>query len=180
METMQQEERRGLICHLVEEMRNAGSWVGETHIQKCVYFLQNMMDIPAGYRFVLYKHGPYSFDLQGELAVMTARLRLDWELRNNYGPSFILGPWGEKQASKRATKYDDGVKFVAQEISVKDVRSLERISTAFLIRTRKPGVETMLIAEQLHEIKPHISIEDAHQAVDDVVEIQKKAEMVLA
>ena len=179
-EAMQQEERRGLICYLVDEMRESGSWVGETHIQKCVYFLQNMMGIPTDYGFVLYKHGPYSFDLQGELAVLTSSHRLEWELHvKKYRPSCKWGMLGENQASFRLRRYDDAVKFVAQEISTKDVRALERLSTAFLIQFENPDLEEEQIVQNLRDIKPHISSDSAEGAVGEVREIERKAKRIV-
>ena len=52
MERMNLPERRALICHLVDEMRENDSWAGHTHIQKCVLFLQDLFDVPTGYDFV--------------------------------------------------------------------------------------------------------------------------------
>ena len=48
MEPMTQKERRALVCRLVKAMRDAGSWTGETHIQKCLYFLQKSDEGPGG------------------------------------------------------------------------------------------------------------------------------------
>ena len=45
MERMNQPDRRTLICHLVDGMREHDSWAGETHIQKCVLFLQNLLGV---------------------------------------------------------------------------------------------------------------------------------------
>ena len=68
MESMKQNIRRAAISRLVEVMRAIGSWAGETHVQKCVYFMQGLLEVKMEYDFVLYKHGPYSFDLHNELA----------------------------------------------------------------------------------------------------------------
>ena len=150
MEPMTQKERRALVCRLVKAMRDAGSWTGETHIQKCLYFLQNLMKVPAGYDFILYKHGPYSFDLQREMAVMGARFQLDVEPRYPYGPSVILGPRGELDLGL-VSQYAAAVEFVARELSTEVVRSLERLylqrssyrlSTQAWKTARSPGEST--------------------------------------
>ena len=178
MATMGQTERRALVCRLIKAMREAGSWTGETHIQKCLYFLQNLMNVPAGYDFILYKHGPYSFDLQREMAVMGARFQLDLEPRYPYGPSVILGPRGEKDLGL-VSRYDDAVEFVARELSTEVVLSLERLSTAFLVQLRFPGLGAQNVALKINEIKPHISIPQAREAVEEVDELRKKAAAVL-
>lgn len=178
MAIMGQTERRALVCRLIKAMREAGSWTGETHIQKCLYFLQNLMNVPAGYDFILYKHGPYSFDLQREMAVMGARFQLDLEPRYPYGPSVILGPRGEFDLGL-VSQYDAAVEFVARELSTEVVLSLERLSTAFLVQLRFPGLEAQNVALKINEIKPHISIPQAREAVEEVDELRKKAAAVL-
>jgi hypothetical protein len=55
---------------LTRRLDEQGSWSGETHIQKAAYLLRELMDIPFGFDFILYKHGPFSFELRDELSSM--------------------------------------------------------------------------------------------------------------
>ena len=41
--------------------------VRETHVQKAMYLMQELLEVPTEYSFILYKHGPFSFDLSDEL-----------------------------------------------------------------------------------------------------------------
>ena len=116
MDKINELERRELICNLVRTMRDEGSWSGETQIQKSVMFLQELFDVPIGYDFVLYLHGPFSFELRGHLAQMRILLYLDVEPRANYGPSFTLGQRGE-QVKSILPKYQSAIDFVAQQVS---------------------------------------------------------------
>ena len=168
-------ERRTLVTALVKSMRDKNSWAGETHIQKCIFFLQKMLKVPLGYEFVLYKHGPYSFDLRSELAEMRARLYLEVEPRSGYGPSFTLGHWG-KRAAETPSSYSDAVEFVCDEISTKDVRRLERISTAFFIQSEPDNSElnSVEVAKRVIELKPHISFGEARVAVSEVAGLRDK------
>ena len=72
-----------------------------------------------GLDYILYKHGPYSFDLRSELAVMRARYQLDLKPRYPYGPSFILGSRGELNLDLVA-EFEEAVKFVATEAISQD------------------------------------------------------------
>ena len=175
MERMTTGERRTLVTALVKSMRDKDSWAGETHIQKCIFFLQKMLKVPLGYQFVLYKHGPYSFDLRNELAAMRARLYLEVEPRSGYGPSFTLGHWG-RRAAETPSSYSDEVEFVCDEISTEDVRGLERISTAFFIQSEPDNSElnSVEVAKRVNELKPHISFEEARDAVHEVAGLRKK------
>ncbi len=178
MTTMGQSERRALVCRLVKAMREAGSWTGETHIQKCLYFLQNLMNVPSGYDFILYKHGPYSFELQREMAVMGARFQLDLEPRYPYGPSVILGPRGENDLGL-VSQYDTSVEFIAKELSTEVVTSLERLSTAFLVQLRYPDLKAQDVALEINKIKPHIPIPQARESVEEIDELRKRAAVKL-
>lgn len=53
---MQRLERASVLLTLNEEMRKAGSWTGETHMQKAVFFLQELMHVSLELDFILYKH----------------------------------------------------------------------------------------------------------------------------
>jgi hypothetical protein len=69
---MERLQRASILLTLNEELRRAGSWAGETHMQKATYFLQELTRIPLEFDFVLYKHGPFSFDLRDEGLERTA------------------------------------------------------------------------------------------------------------
>lgn len=87
---MERLAREAVLLSLVEKLRQAGSWCGETHVQKATYFLQEVAGVPLGFPFILYKHGPFSFDLRDELTAMRADGFLTLEPRDPYGAS--LGP----------------------------------------------------------------------------------------
>jgi uncharacterized protein YwgA len=60
-------QRAAVLIDLVERLRAHDSWCGETHLQKAAYLLQQLADVDLDYDFVLYKHGPFSFDFRDEL-----------------------------------------------------------------------------------------------------------------
>ena len=173
MKRLNQVERRELVCHLVDSMRKHDSWAGETHIQKCVMFLQKLMDVPTGYQFVLYLHGPFSFDLRSELALMRARLQLDIEPNPSYGPSFTLGQRGQL-AIESPTGYENAIDAIAREVSVKDTRALERLSTAFFLMDEHPAQSTRETAEEINRLKPHVSIEQALRAIEEAEDLRQR------
>lgn len=175
MERIKEPDRRELLCRLVKAMEDAESWVGETQIQKSVMFLQELLDVPLGYQFVLYKHGPFSFDLRSDLAVMRARLQLDVEYRTmNYGPSFTLGKWGIA-ALEKPPAYKDEIEFVAERISTEASRPVERISTAFFLTNKYPQKDVAEIAADINRLKPHISVKQALIAIEDAERLRTEA-----
>ena len=167
-------DQRKLICHLVKAMHKHGSWVGETHIQKCSMFLQKLLNVPIEHQFVLYKHGPYSFDLRGELAEMRVRYLLDVKPHPQYAPSYVLGYHGERFVGL-PTDFAKEVEFVSSEVSRKTVVELERVSTVFFIKEANPGMEKTDVASLVCRLKPHINPSQALSAVDEVERIVNAA-----
>ena len=161
-------EQRVVLCHLVDAMHQHGSWVGETHIQKCSMFLQKMLGVPIDYHFILYKHGPYSFDLRSELAEMRVRFLIDVEPHPRYAPSYVLGTRGEGSVNL-PNKYSKEINFVSEEVSPKDIRELERVSTVYFIQQENRGLTPSQVARRVCELKPHIQ---PHQAASAVQEVQ--------
>ncbi len=179
MEPMNEKERRALVCLLVHEMGQTDSWAAESHIQKCVYFLQEMWNVPVGYKYILYKHAPYSFDLQRELAMMRARLQLDLKPRYPYGPSFILGFWGESNLGLVA-EYRDAVQFVATKLSVERMDVLERLSTALYVTRKDADLTDEEAARRINELKPHVKIPQAADAIEELHRLEEAASEALA
>jgi hypothetical protein len=169
---MERLQRASILLTLNEELRRAGSWAGETHIQKATFFLQELMNVRLRFDFVLYKHGPFSFDLRDELTFMRAQGFLRLEPQRPYGPMLV---WGEKsgllkQAFRQSIEeYLSSIRFVAQRFGTKTVAELERTATALYIVLRESaGIDR---AQRLISLKPHISLLEAQSAVSEVEQI---------
>jgi hypothetical protein len=169
---MERLQRASILLTLNEELRKAGSWAGETHIQKATFFLQELLNVRLDFDFVLYKHGPFSFDLRDELTFMRAQGFLRLEPQNPYGPTLVAGEKSEllKQAFRQAIEdYLPSIRFVSQKLGTKTVAGLERTATALYIMLRESaGVDR---AQLLIRLKPHISLPEAQAAVSEVEQI---------
>lgn len=177
---MKRLQRSAIILSLIESLHHKGSWCGETHIQKSTYFLQDMLDVPLGFDFILYKHGPFSFDLNDELAAMRANDILTLRPRPPYGPSILPGPRSEqlkKLSPRTLSKYHKNVEFVARELSAYGVADLERLATAVYVTAGQSLSNTPRDkqAEHIHSLKPHISVQAAMDSLDTGKRIRSKA-----
>jgi hypothetical protein len=166
-------EREAVVTTLIDELDKRGSWCGETHVQKAMFFVQEMAEVDLGFDFILYKHGPFSFDLRDELTAMRADLLLDLEVRAlGYGPR--LRPM--KNAWAMVKRYRDTVErvrpriqFVAERFGDRPVTELERLGTAlYVARRKKPGETPETQAQEIHRLKPHVSVEQAREALQTV------------
>ena len=76
-EPLAQRARQAILLGLADALLRQGSRNGETHLQKATYVLQTLAGVPLGFAFIPYKHGPFSFALRDELAVMRADALLE-------------------------------------------------------------------------------------------------------
>src|ERR1700730_6421073 len=131
--------RAALLTRLVQDLRQRGSWCGETHIQKSTYLLQDLMKVPLGLEFILYKHGPFSFDLRDDLTGLRADELIKLEPHWPYGPRVEPTDrceYIQKIFSKTVDRYADSISFVADKLSHRGVADLERLATAFFVTDR--------------------------------------------
>jgi uncharacterized protein YwgA len=161
-------ERTSMLVSLTERLRENGSWAGETHLQKATYILARVLRVPVDFEFILYKHGPFSFDLRNEMGALRADGFLEWELKSNkYGPSLKPGPMSEvlkRQFPDAPMQYKAEIEFVASRLGNKNVAALERLATAIYVTLdeRWPADQRAL---RINELKRHVNVSEAEAAV---------------
>ena len=171
-------QKWAVIAQQIKCLRENDGWAGETHIQKALFFLQELLHVPMGYDFVLYKHGPYDFDLHDDLGSMLNNLIVALDHHPPYGPRFRLGSYGDRViqlGNDAVEKYKDEIEFIADNLSNKDIRELERLGTALLLREEFPDYDHTTLATSLVELKPHVPESLAYSAVQEFLAIEKQA-----
>jgi uncharacterized protein YwgA len=172
-------ETASILLSLVERLKEQGNWAGETHVQKATYLLSKVLRVPLNFEFILYKHGPFSFDLRNELNALRAEGFMAWEIRRFlYGPSLKAGELGEAlktQFSSAPQTYRDQIDFVARKIGGKDVQALERFATAVLVTLEEEHTNTER-ANRIHQLKPHVTLPEAESAVREADEFLAEAQ----
>lgn len=159
------------VLAMVQELRKHGSWSGETHLQKATYFLDKGCNVPTGFDFVLYKHGPYSFDLHDTLSTLFAHCLLEHQISPPYGPRIRLTETGERFLSQHSDIASDVKPFISQVAAwfgATGVGDLEKLATALWVRKESPTADEADLAERIHEIKPHITTEEARSALSSL------------
>lgn len=167
---MKRMARVAILLSLVEELKNNGSWCGETHIQKATYFLQQMLEGDLGHDFILYKHGPYSFDLSEELGRLRADDLIKVVPQNPYGPRMLPSrAWADLKEAfpKTITRYAKKITFLGHWLGNKGVAELEKLATALYVTTEL-NIEEEHRAEKIHALKPHVSLEEARIALHEL------------
>ena len=156
-----------IILTVSEKLRQRGSWTGETHIQKVGYFLQDLLGVPLNAEYILYKHGPYSFDLRRTLAAMRAYQYVEWQPNPYpYGPTLVEGSLAGtlKRFTKKPAENQDRIAFAAESLGPKRVSELERLGTALYV-TLTEDVASAERAARICQLKPHVTPVEAQIAV---------------
>jgi len=174
---MTAKDKFAVLLDLAAGLRNYGSWAGETHVQKATYILQTLLGVPTGFQFVLYKHGPFSFDLRESLSQMEADRLIELEEQPYpYGPKLAEGKAAPhlRASTQSAQDFRKQIAFVSQMLGNAGVADLERIATALFV-TLDSAVAPEDRIQELVELKPHVQPAEAKVAFARLEEIRTSA-----
>ena len=179
MITLDTHRKAAIITKMARLLRAAGSCCGETHLQKAIYVLQTLTDVPLGYEFILYQYGPFSFDLRTEINACEADGFLALEPQPvPYGPKLAATARAEAlhaRLPKTLGLYEPRMRFVAQSLGALGVTGLERLATALYVTEELgPAARLDRRARLLRQYKPHISLASAFDALREIDGLAKK------
>lgn len=181
---MKRLQRAALLTELVEQMRAHESWCGETHLQKATFFLQELLGVDLGYDFVVYKHGPFSFDLRDDLGEFVSDQLIRYQPQvPPYGPRMKVTDEGQSVQEiypKTVARHAERIAFVAEKLDARGVIDLERLATALYVTLDAPQTSAEIRAQMLRQLKPHIPERAALSAVHEVDEIRAEADAITA
>ncbi len=168
--TMNDLERSGIVATLVKDCRVREAFCGETMVQKSIFFLQELLKVPLGFDFQLYLHGPFSFELQRHLASMMADDMVavrPTEDGATFEPGEQLG-YLERHAAKTIAEHRNAVDFVVKNLAGRGVKQLRSLATALYFTVTQGDASIEGRATKIREVKPHLSADDARDAVEEV------------
>jgi hypothetical protein len=173
--------QEAVLAGLARRLDEQGSWSGETHIQKSAYLMSELLGVPFDFDFILYKHGPFSFELRDELGSMEADRLIERQPQPPpYGPRLIVTGRGrelEERLAQTMSRYAPALDWTAQHVGDRGVYELERLATALWV-TREGDGDVAERAQRLREIKPHIPPEDAREAIEEIDRLLVEAQGV--
>jgi hypothetical protein len=177
--------QEAVIVGLTRRLKEQGSWSGETHIQKAAYLLHALTGVRFDFDFIFYKHGPFSFELRDELSAMRADRLIDRETQSpRYGPRIFVTDRGieiEQRFQRTMARYGEQLDWITSRLGDRGVMDLERLATALWV-TRQMGEDTSIHerAEAVQELKPHVSVHTATEAVVEIDQLINEASSVAA
>ena len=70
-------DKYGIIIELVRRLQDKSPQIGKTVMQKMVYLLKEIYNVPCGYEYSLYTYGTYSAELTSDVEAVAAMKGLD-------------------------------------------------------------------------------------------------------
>ena len=173
---MKEGQKLRLLALVVQMLDEAGSWTGRMHIQKFLYFAQELLGLKSGYEFVLYQRGPYSFDLDADIRSLRSIGAVDITPKPPYGPSYgvtdlgkLLGkpsPVGKQMVGK--------LQALASELGPKRASDLELLATTlYVLNNERPESDKAIVARVL-SLKPQFPEDQAENAIQQVRQMKAR------
>jgi hypothetical protein len=110
---------------------------------------------------------------------MRANLVLDVELRSPYGPSFCLGPGAPsfiRKYGEPVKKHQALINYIVGSLAKSNVNYLEKLATSLYVSLEHPSWETGELAREITELKPHIPIGAAIDALEEMEKLKGNAQ----
>jgi uncharacterized protein YwgA len=164
-------QKHGLILAMIDALQVQGSRTGKTHIIKGFFLGDAAELLPVPFEYFLYKHGPYSADIEECIEQMKSYGAVEVEPAfDGYGVTLSPGRMASfvKERVSLPDEALNGIKRVCHFLRHKNVNRLERLATAAWIRKRLGIEDSEAVARKLSELKPHISLQEAREADDEV------------
>lgn len=169
---MKLRQRQAVLLKLANALKKRGSWCGETHLQKASYFLEELAEIPLELDFILYKHGPFSFELRDELTAMRADGLMEIHIQPPpYGPSLVTTAGAEKLMAhwpQTLEYHKERIEFITSHLGPLGVTELERLATALYVTKEGNSIDADARSVRIHQLKAHVSLAEAKNAVERV------------
>lgn len=163
--------RHAIIMAVIDALQERGSWTGKTHVQKALTLLRDSGKVQVPFTFVLYKHGPYSFEIEEELEQLQSYGAIEIEPNiEGYGVTLFAGDMADFPAEQSPLSEPEqkAIQDVCSFVGSRNVTELERLATASWITTRERLSTPHEVARRLNRLKPHVSIADAERAYLEV------------
>lgn len=161
-----------LALEMLQALRSHKSWSGETHLQKAMFIFTSQKPNALGSNFVLYKHGPYSFELHEQISTLCMLQLVERQPHPPYGPRLCLTERGEKFLCKHKDSLESDhiglVNRIAQNIGDKGVNQLEKLATALWFSKQYPNKNRDDLAKDINTVKPHIQLEEALESFSNL------------
>jgi len=151
------------------------SWTGRIHVHKVLFLVDVLGLAKPPFRFELHQYGPYSFDLDRDIAMMEAFGQLNVEYtKPGYGPRYQITKAGLSLDSELPQRDRDAISRVVDEVGNKDSKQLELLATCLWVTKRENVKDDDRAIDAVRRIKPRYSDEDIRKSLQQAKKMESK------
>ena len=169
--------RYALIAELAQRLEGKSPQFGKTSLQKLVYLLQELNDVPTDYQFSLYTHGPFTAQLLGDLDLVEAlgAVKVHYVI-SGYG-GYQISPDREAEPIRdKAAEFLDAnkaaIETVVDEFGAFSAKDLELRSTIVYldrdVKRSKKDLDRSDFIELAKKIKPRFTEDAIEKALGEL------------
>jgi len=148
--------------------------LGKTKLQKLVFFLKAVKNIPVDYGYRFYTYGPYCDELSGDISYLEDVKALDISSDIN-GFGFVIRE-GEKSAFMKnkardfLAKFENDINDIIEKFKNKNDNEMELLSTIVYLNKREDvcRANKKCLVERIRELKPHFSLSKIESGIDEL------------
>jgi uncharacterized protein YwgA len=166
---MAQEARFAVIRHMVAKLGD----IGKIQMQKLVYFLQEIFQVPFGYDYKMHHYGPYSDELNDDLIIMQLNNHVEVGADpSGYGYHIILGSESVAKMDEVIGKYSSQMNKCLDALGESEPSRLEVLSTLHFVKYIAGVSDESTVIEKTAMLKPIFSrqfIEESYRKLESII-----------
>jgi len=143
-----------IVLKAVHGLNAAKSWTGKTHVIKTLYIASTKADLP--FEFVLFKHGPYSFDANDAIEFMSAIKLLSLTATPPYGVQLKPGRLESVIDVDVDPRVIEAIDRAVESVGDSDVKQLEAFATSIWVLEKQKPIHDAEWLKAVKELKPHL------------------------
>ena len=176
MELMKQ---TALLLNLIDRLSENEGNTSEVHLQKHVYFLQELLEVPLNFEFIMYKNSPYSFDFRDNLTSLRADWLLTFEINRFHRPCFVTTELGKSFQTRfpiTLKNYQRAIDFIVDYLGSKQIRVLGQWATTLFIERFKDKFSDSSdnMSLELDKLKQAIWVQPDEMVIEQFADISSK------
>lgn len=164
-------DKYGLIVELSRRIQDVSPQFGKTVVQKLVYLLTTIYEVPTGYEHTLYTYGPFSAELASDVETVAAMggVQITHGAKSGYAISLgNNGDWVCGKSKEIINANSEKIDSLIRDFGGFSAKDLELRSTLiFLTKSEKMTKEKL--KNQLIDLKPYFVEAEVYAAIDELI-----------
>jgi hypothetical protein len=148
-------EGYSIVLRTVRGLNAAMSWTGKTHVIKALYVASTKAELP--FEFVLFKHGPYSFDANDAIEQMSAVGLLSLTATPPYGVQLKPGQFESVLSEIVDPNTVEAIDLAVELVGNGGVQELEALATSIWVAKNLQPANDEVWSKEVKSLKPHLA-----------------------